>query len=177
MQDGRPEDADLTKTDPFIFYPDPRLNEVASPRSVDADLLDIGRRLLAAAEDARAYGLAAVHIGVVAPVVVVSLGDLATRDYRVLYNPRVLSTEGPQEAGPEGSVSMPGIEVDVLRAHAAVIAFEDAAGQGQELALSGFPARVAKHEIDQVNGVFFLTKISRLKREAAIRRFAKLGRR
>ena len=45
MQDGRPEDADLTKTDPFIFYPDPRLNEPASARPVDAELLDIGRRL------------------------------------------------------------------------------------------------------------------------------------
>jgi peptide deformylase len=58
-----------------------------------------------------------------------------------------------------------------------VIAFDDDTGQGQELALSGFAARVAQHEIDQVNGVFFLTRISRLKREAAIRRFAKLGRR
>ena len=177
MQDGRPEDADLIKTDPFIFYPDLRLNEAASARPVDADLLDIGRRLLAAAEEARAYGLAAVHIGIVAPVAVVSVSDPSTRDYRLLYNPRVVSNEGPQEAGPEGSVSMPGIEVDVLRPHSAVIAFEDATGQGQELDLLGFAARVAQHEIDQVNGVFFLTKISRLKREAAVRRFAKLGRR
>ena len=177
MQDGRPEDADLTKTDPFIFYPDQRLNEAASARPVDADLLDIGRRLLVAAEEARAYGLAAAHLGFVAPVAVVSLGDPSTRDYRLLYNPRVVSTDGPQETGPEGSVSMPGIEVDVLRAHSAVIAFDDEAGQGQELALSGFPARVAQHEIDQVNGVFFLTKVSRLKRGAAIRRFAKLSRR
>lgn len=177
MQDGRPKDADLTKTDPFIFYPDARLNEAAPARPVDADLLDIGRRLLAAAEGARAYGIAAAHIGFVAPVAVVSLGDPATRDYGVLYNPRVLATEGPQEAGPEGSVSMPGIEVDVLRAHSAVVAFDDETGQGREMALSVFPARVAQHEIDQVNGVFFLTKVSRLKREAAIRRFAKLGRR
>ncbi|WP_160194627.1 peptide deformylase [Devosia riboflavina] len=167
----------MTKVDPFIFYPDLRLNEAASAHPVDADLLDVGRRLRAAAEEARAYGLAAVHIGIVAPVAVVSLGDPTTRDYRVLYNPRVLSTDGPQELGPEGSVSMPGIEVEVLRGHSAVIAFDGEAGQGQELALSGFAGRVAQHEIDQVNGVFFLTKISRLKREAAIRRFAKLGRR
>ncbi|HWV20188.1 MAG TPA: peptide deformylase [Devosia sp.] len=167
----------MTEIDPFIFYPDARLNEAASPRPVDAEMLDTGRRLLAAAEEARAYGLAAVHIGVVAPVAVISLGDPSRRDYRVLYNPRVISTDGPEEAGPEGSVSMPGIEVDVLRAHTAVIGFDDAAGQGQQLALSGFAARVAQHEIDQVNGVFFLARISRLKREAAVRRFAKLGRR
>jgi peptide deformylase len=177
MQDGRPEDADLTETNPFIFYPDPRFGEAASARPVDAALTHVGRQLLAAAQEARAYGLAAVHIGIVAPVAVISLGDPATRDYHLLYNARVLSTGGPQEAGPEGSVSMPGIEVEVLRAQSAVIAFDDDTGQGQELALSGFAARVAQHEIDQVNGVFFLTRISRLKREAAIRRFAKLGRR
>lgn len=166
----------MTKTNPFILYPDRMLNAAASVRPVDADLRDIGRRLLAAAEGARAYGLAAAHIGFVAPVALISIGDQSTRDYRVLYNPRVLSTDGPQEAGSEGSVSMPGIEVDVVRARSAVIAFDDATGQGQQLALSGFPARVAQHEIDQVNGVFFLMKISRLKREAAIRRFAKLAR-
>ncbi|KRA99455.1 hypothetical protein ASD83_02745 [Devosia sp. Root685] len=174
---GPREDADVTKIDPFIFYPDARFNEAAVARPGDAALLDIGRRLLAAAAEARAYGLAAAHIGVVAPVAVISLGNPAVRDYRLLYNPRVLSIAGPEETGPEGSVSMPGIEVEVLRAQWAVIAFDDAAGQGQELALSGFAARVAQHEIDQVNGVFFLIKISRLKREAAIRRFAKLGRR
>jgi peptide deformylase len=177
MQDGHPEDHAVTEPTPFIFYPDPRFSEVATNRPVDDALRAIGEHLLAAAEGVQAYGLAAVHIGIVAPVAVVSLGDPSRRDYRILYNPRVLSTDGPEAPGPEGSVSMPGIEVDVLRAANARIGFDDAAGQGQELALSGFAARVAQHEIDQVNGVFFLMRISRLKREAAIRRFAKLGRR
>ena len=167
----------MTDTAPFIFYPDPRLAEAAKSRPVDADLLAIGARLLAAAQKAQAYGLAAHHIGEVAPVIVISVSDPSTRDYRVLYNPEVLATNGPGEAGPEGSVSMPGIEVEVVRPVHARIGFHDAAGQGQELALSGFAARVAQHEIDQANGVFFLGKISRLKRDAAIRRFAKLGRR
>lgn len=167
----------MTDTAPFIFYPDPRLAEAAKSRPVGADLLAIGARLLAAAEKAQAYGLAAHHIGEVAPVIVISVSDPSSRDYRVLYNPEVLATDGPGEAGPEGSVSMPGIEVEVVRPVHARIGFDDAAGQGQELALSGFAARVAQHEIDQANGVFFLSKISRLKRDAAIRRFAKLGRR
>jgi peptide deformylase len=177
MQDGALKDYAMTDAAPFIFYPDPRLSEPAKNRPVDAGLLAIGARLLAAAEKAQAYGLAAHHIGQVAPVVVISVSDPSTRDYRVLYNPMVLSTDGPSEAGPEGSVSMPGIEVDVVRPAHAQIGFDDAGGQGQELALSGFAARVAQHEIDQANGVFFLGKISRLKRDAAIRRFAKLGRR
>jgi peptide deformylase len=161
---------------PFILYPDPRLTTAATPRPVDEDLTAIGATLLRAAEEVSAYGLAAAHIGQVAPVVVVSLGDPATRDYRLLYNPRVLSTAGPETAGREGSVSMPGIEVDVVRPQSVRIAFDDETGQPMELALSGFAARVAQHEIDQVNGVFFLAHLSRLKRDAAVRRFAKFGR-
>ena len=166
--------------EPFILYPDVRFSASAEPHPVDANLLAVGQRLLAAAEAVRAYGLAAVHIGVVAPVVVISLGGPDARDYRVLYNPRVLcvlSLGAEQANGPEGSVSMPGIEVEIARAISAQIGFDDEAGQGQTINISGFPARVAQHEIDQVNGVFFLAKLSRLKRGAAIRRFGKLSKR
>ena len=71
---------------------------------------------------------------------------------------------------------MPGIEVDVIRPENARIAFDDEAGHPVELDLTGFAARVAQHEIDQVNGVFFLARVSRLKRDTAIKRFAKIGR-
>ena len=172
------EDGSVTDPiDPFILYPDRRFSAAAEAQPVDADLLGIGQRLLAAAEAVRAYGLAAVHIGVVAPVVVISLGDADARDYRVLYNPRILSLGAEQANGPEGSVSMPGIEVEIVRAVSAEIGFDDETGQGRTLSLTGFPARVAQHEIEQVNGVFFLNKLSRVKREAAIRRFGKLSKR
>ena len=167
----------MTGSATFISYPDPRLFEAAEPRAVDDTLRSIGVRLRAAAEQSQAFGLAGAHIGEVAPVAVVSLGDSKQRDYRLLFNPRILSTSEEQELGQEGSVSMPGIEVDVMRAISVRIGFEDETGRGAELDLSGFAARVALHEIDQVNGIFFLGRVSRLKREAAIKRFAKLGRR
>lgn len=56
----------------------------------------------------------------------------------------------------EGSVSLPGIEVEVVRPVWAALAFDDADGDRQALRLEGLPARIAQHEIDQMNGVFFL---------------------
>jgi peptide deformylase len=162
---------------PFIVWPDPRLAAAATLRPVDADLLAIGAALLRAAQGVSAYGLAAAHIGEVAPVAVISLADHSTRDYRLLYNPRIIATSGLQTAGKEGSVSMPGIEIDVVRPEHVRVGFDDEEGAPVELDLSDFAARVAQHEIDQVNGVFFLARLSRLKREAAIKRFAKLKRR
>ncbi|MBK1795804.1 peptide deformylase [Devosia sp. WQ 349] len=166
----------MTKPAQILFYPDPRFAQRAAPRPVDAALIAIGETLKATAAEHRAYGLAAVHIGDVAPVVVVSFGPVEGRDYRLLYNPEVLSTSDEAELGTEGSVSLPGIEVEVVRTISCVIGYDDVAGVRQETALSGFEARVAMHEIDQMNGIFFLDKVSRLKRDAALRRFKKLQR-
>ena len=162
---------------PFIHFPDSRFHTAAAERLVDEALRELGADLLRAAQAAQAYGLAAVHIGQVAPVAVISLGDAGHRDYQVLYNPRIVETFGDMVTGKEGSVSMPGIEVDVTRPDGARIAFDDEAGHPAALELAGFAARVAQHEIDQVNGVFFLERVSRLKRDAAIKRYAKLNRR
>jgi len=52
----------------IVAWPDPRLTRKAEPRPVDDGLVAIGNRLLEATRAANAYGLAAVHIGAVAPV-------------------------------------------------------------------------------------------------------------
>lgn len=166
----------MIKPAQILLFPDPRFTQTAPKRSVDAELIAIGEALKATAAEHRAYGLAAVHIGHVAPVVVVSFGPVEGRDYRLLYNPEVLSASDETELGTEGSVSLPGIEVDVVRPISCTIAYDDAAGTRHQASLSGFEARVAMHEIDQMNGIFFLDKVSRLKRDAALRRFKKLQR-
>lgn len=115
-----------------------------------------------------------MHIGAVAPVAVISLSDdEAKRDYLVIYNPEILSLSGESVEGREGSVSMSGLQVPVPRPSKARIAYDDETGARHELDLEGLPARIAQHEIDQVNGVFFLEHISRLKRDMAIKRWKK----
>lgn len=105
---------------------------------------------------------------------VISLADdEAKRDYVVLYNPEILSLSGEPVEGREGSVSMSGMQVPVMRPPKARIAYDDEQGARHELDLEGLPARVAQHEIDQVNGIFFLEHISRLKRDMAIKRWRK----
>jgi len=129
---------------------------------------------LAAAQASLAYGLAGVHIGAVAPVAVISLSDdEAKRDYLVIYNPEILSLSGDSVEGREGSVSMSGLQVPVPRQGKASIAYDDETGTRHERDLEGLPARIAQHEIDQVNGIFFLEHISRLKRDMAIKRWKK----
>lgn len=158
----------------FVLYPHAALGLKAVERPVDTSLLAVGERLEAAATAVKAYGLAAAHLGLVEPVAVVSLStDPATRDYRVLYNPRVVQLSEDHAIDMEGSVSFPGVEVPVKRATWVDIAYDDAGGQRQAQRLEGFAARVAQHEIDQVNGLFFLRRLSSVKRDIALRKFHK----
>lgn len=158
----------------FVVYPDTVLSTPAVARPVDAAMLAAGEALRDAAREVQAYGLAAAHLGQTEPLVVLSIaGQAAERDYRILYNPEVILMADERAFGAEGSVSMPGIEVPVERPAWAEIAFDNGDGERETMRFEGFVARVALHEIDQMNGVFFLARISRLKRDTAIRKFEK----
>ena len=158
----------------FVIYPHPALTRPAVARPVDAAMLRAGAALLEAARDVQAYGLAAAHLGLDEPLVVISIAaDPAQRDYRLLYNPQVVLSSPETATGQEGSVSLPGIEAPVARAIWAELAYDSADGIRQTLRCDGFVARVAQHEIDQMNGIFILSRLSRLKRDTALRKFEK----
>ena len=141
---------------------------------MDDSLRAIGERLLSAARAASAYGLAAAHIGEVAPVVVIS-GEAEPRVYTLMFNPVITASASDRVRGEEGSVSLPGVRVDVERPSWVEVTFQDEAGTRQVVRLDGFAARVAAHEIDQMNGIFFLDKLSRLKRDMVLKRWKKRG--
>ena len=137
-------------------------------------MIAVGKRLAEAARTERAYGLAAAHIGEVLPLVVISASGDA-RDYLVLYNPRVAAVAPETERGEEASVSLPGIRVEIERPVWAEIAFMAGGGAPQTRRFEGFAARVALHEIEQTQGIFFLDKISRLKRDMVLKKARKLA--
>jgi peptide deformylase len=130
--------------------------------------------LLQAAQEAKAYGLAAAHIGEVAPVVVIS-ADTEQGEYTLLFNPKVSEVAVVTAKGEEGSVSLPGVRAEIERPTWAEIAFMDGAGAAQTVRFEGFAARVALHEIEQMQGIFFLERLSRLKREMALKKARKLA--
>jgi peptide deformylase len=159
---------------PIILYPDPRLTEKAEPRPVDDGLRAIGAAVLAAAKAAPAYGLAGVHIGEISPVVVISTATEPGRhEHMLLYNPEVLAVAEKTVIGPEGSVSMPGVQVEIMRPVWAEIIFDDETGARQTRRFEGLPARIALHEIEQMNGHFFLDRLSRLKRDMVLKKWKK----
>jgi len=158
---------------PIIRYPDPRLALPAQPvAAFDVALRELARDLLETMHAAPGIGITAPHVGVPLRVVVLDLD--AIDGARTYVNPEISWASPEMILHQEGSVSMPGVNDDIRR-HARVrIGYRDLDGNLQTEESEGLRAVCHQHEIDQLNGVFWIQRLSRLKRERLIKRFAKV---
>ena len=160
---------------PIVRYPDPRLALPAQPvTEFDDALRKLVRDLLETMHAAPGIGITAPHIGVSLRVVVLDLG--ASDGAQTYVNPEIIWASPEMITHQEGSVSMPGANDDIRR-HARVrISYHDVDGHAQTEESDGLRAVCHQHEIDQLNGVFWIQRLSRLKRERLIKRFEKMSR-
>ncbi|MCJ2012243.1 peptide deformylase [Methylobacterium sp. J-076] len=156
----------------LVLFPDPRLSLPAAP--VD----DFGPELEALAGDVRdtllavsAIGLTAPHLGILRRVVVIRMSPDA--DLRVYVNPAILSASPETAVHEEGSVSMPGVRETIARPARIRFGYRDLAGSAHEEEAEGFAAAVMLHEIDQLDGIFWIDRLSRLKRDRLVKRYGK----
>ncbi|MGC8853233.1 MAG: peptide deformylase, partial [Hydrogenobacter sp.] len=91
----------------------------------------------------------------------------------VLINPEVLSAEG-QIKYREGCLSFPGLVVEVSRYSKVKVKALDLTGEEKIYEFDGFPAVVFQHEMDHLNGITFIDRVSGLKRRLALDKYAKL---
>jgi len=159
----------------IIRYPDPRLALAAQPvTAFDDALRELASDLLETMHAAPGIGITAPHIGVALRVVVLDLDPVD--GVRTYVNPEIVWASPEMIQHREGSVSMPGVSDEVER-HARVrISYHDVYGNFQTEESSGLRAVCHQHEIYQLNGLFWIRRLSRLKRERLIKRFEKLSR-
>ena len=160
---------------PIIRYPDPRLALPARPVTVFDDALrELARDLLDTMHAAPGVGITAPHIGVSLRVVVLDLDPV--NGARTYVNPEIIWASPEMIMHQEGSVSMPGVNDDIQR-HARVrISYQDVDGNARSEESSGLRSVCHQHEIDQLNGMFWIKRLSRLKRERLVKRFEKMSR-
>lgn len=169
------ESPEIMTIRPIVRYPDPRLAIPARPvTEFDGALRDLAKDLLETMHAAPGIGITAPHIGVALRVVVLDLGS--NEGARSYVNPEIEWASSEMILHREGSVSMPGVNDEVTR-HARVrISYQDVDGNMQTEESDGLRAVCHQHEIDQLNGLFWINRLSRLKRERLIKRFEKLSR-
>lgn len=126
--------------------------------------------------EARGIGLAGPQIGVGKRLTVLDLSSGKNPDEKVvLINPEITHQEGRQ-CGEEGCLSLPEIREKVVRAQKIKLRAQNLAGEWFEMDSEDLLARAILHEVDHLDGVLFLFRISALKRDLAMRRIRKLQR-
>lgn len=140
----------------------------------DADLAALANDLLETMRAAPGIGITAPHIGILQRLTVIEL-DPASGP-KIYVNPEIIWSSDDTVSHAEGSVSMPGITDDVVRPRLINVRYQTLSGDVVETEADGFLSVCLQHEIDQLDGIFWLQRLSRLKRERATKRFAKLAR-
>ncbi|MHC5232549.1 peptide deformylase [Brucella sp. LJL56] len=161
---------------PIVNYPDKRLRIVAEPVTLfDGALQELGTDLLDTMRAAPSIGITAPHIGISRRLVVLELPTETGPKFYV--NPEILWTSDDKIHHQEGSVSMPGVVDEVERHTRIKIRYQDLNGNEQTDESGGLLAVCHQHEIDQLNGIFWIHRLTRLRRDRLIKRYEKSQRR
>ncbi len=160
---------------PILLVPDPRLRARCRPVGpTDADRVRaLAPRMFAAMYRAPGIGLAAPQVGETLRLVVLDLQKVEQPDSLVLVNPEILAASDDLAVREEGCLSLPGHYAEVARPARVRVRYHDLAGAKREVEGEGLLAACLQHELDHLDGVLFVDRISALKRNMILRKIAK----
>jgi len=121
-------------------------------------------------------GLAANQVGVLKRVFILDLNsgkEAQGKEKLVFVNPEIIYSEG-EVIAEEGCLSLPGLWKKVKRASKVVIKAQDLEGREFQMEAEGLLARALQHELDHLNGVVFIDRLSPLQRRLALEKYRKL---
>lgn len=160
---------------PILCLPDPRLRATSENVGVvDDSVRALMDDMLETMYDAPGIGLAAIQIGVAKRVLVLDLAKKdAPRTPMFIADPEILERSEELSLYEEGCLSVPEYFEDVERPARVRVRFLDRDNQTREIEATGLLATCLQHEIDHLDGKLFIDHLSRLKRDRAIKKFAK----
>jgi len=155
-------------------YPDKVLKQKTSPvTTLDGDLQELIDDMIETMYAAPGVGLAAPQVGVSKRLAVI---DISTKEadvpLLVLINPVFLRREGSIEFE-EGCLSIPEYTAKIGRAEKVVVRSTDRKGKEMEIEAEGLLAIALQHEIDHLDGLLLIDRISPIKREFFKKRYKK----
>ncbi len=155
---------------PILRWPDPRLSQACAPAEPGPALEALASDMLATMYHAEGRGLAAPQVGhMVRLFVMDTLWKEAPAAPQVFVNPQILWMAEARVEGPEGCLSIPGARPLVARAPEIRLRWTSLFGAEQEAHLTGIDAICAQHEIDHLDGIVTLDRLSPAARDEALR--------
>jgi peptide deformylase len=160
---------------PIVKYPEPVLQRpAAAVTEFNDDLRALVDDMFDSMYAAQGIGLAAPQIGVGQRVTVIDLSFQKNPEEKlVLVNPEIVFKQGKQYSE-EGCLSLPDIHEKVSRAAVVKVRAQDINGEWRTYDGEELLARAFQHEIDHLDGILFIFRVSALKRDLIQRRIRKL---
>lgn len=159
----------------ILTAPDPRLRQVSAPvEVVDDGVRALMDDMLETMYEAKGIGLAAIQVNVARRIIVMDLAG-EEEEPKPLYfvNPEILDPSEETSLYQEGCLSVPEFYEEVERPSRCRVRYLDYNGNEQTLDAEELLATCIQHEMDHLNGVLFIDRISRLKRDRIIRKLKK----
>jgi peptide deformylase len=151
----------------ILPYPDPKLRKRSSPvEKINKEIEKLLDDMAETMYRAPGVGLAAPQVGVNLRVIVIDVSPRQQDSPGLieLINPVIISSEGGQ-VSEEGCLSIPGFASKVKRKTTAKVQGLNREGKLIEIEGNGLLARAFQHEIDHIDGILYIERLSRLKRE------------
>ena len=159
---------------PIIKYPAPVLKKkTAEVSKFDAELHALLDDMRLTMYSANGVGLAAPQVDISKRVAVVDVSREES-DFREFINPKIIAKSGETESE-EGCLSIPEFREIISRYAEVTVVANDRHGKEFEVKADGLLAICLQHEIDHLDGVLFIDRMSRLKRELFTKWFKKNG--
>ena len=143
----------------IVCYPDPILRRPTEPvGEVNGEIRDLIPVMVASMKAAKGLGLAANQVGIGKRFALVSdTGE--EEDIRVVIDPELVATEGAV-AIEEGCLSFPGLTGLITRPERIRVRYTNLDGETVEEEADGLLARCFLHEIDHLDGILFISKMT-----------------
>ena len=128
---------------------------------VDDSIRQLAKDMLVTMYSAKGIGLAAPQVGVQKRILVIDLNfEDPDTPPNVFINPEIISSSASLDTYEEGCLSIPGVYLNVLRPSSIKLSYRDEMGRLKKMNAEGLMARCIQHEIDHLNGVLFVDKVT-----------------
>jgi len=128
---------------------------------VDDGIRALARDMLLTMYSSRGIGLAAPQVGVSKQLIVIDLDfEESACPPMVFINPEIKVTGATLDTYEEGCLSIPGVYLNVVRPSVVEVAYRDETGRPRRLKADGLLARCILHELDHLNGVLFVDRVT-----------------
>lgn len=159
----------------IVHFPHPALTTKAQDViEFNDELKNIATSMIELMHSSNGVGLAANQVNILKRIFVMDCNkdDEGSVPY-VFINPKIISISEENKDYKEGCLSFPSLYVDVKRPSIVKLQWQNLQGEVQEKEFSDLEAVCVQHEIDHLDGINFIDRISKTKRQMSLLKYSK----